>query len=233
MTVFGGLRVPGELLAEEYALDLLSRYFRRDEQGYAYSGAMFDTYPADPAAAAPGPADMADVVTDSDLIALSMLGIRVTGHEALAITRYHTERIRELLGRIPASACIRSSTSAALLAQGGPAWDLWDLLRGIRDRTKDARLGAVAAGKLLARKRPALIPIEDSAIAEVFRRRAPDRDEGWWHDVRTAMQDDQPKANGVPLWEYLTGLRRSAHLDHLPVLRVLDIIAWMHARSAA
>jgi hypothetical protein len=54
----------------------------------------------------------------------------------------------------------------------------------------------VAAGKLLARKRPALIPIEDSAIAEVFRREAPDRDERWWDDVRTAMQDDEPKANG-------------------------------------
>ncbi len=95
------------------------------------------------------------------------------------------------------------------------------------------RLGAVAAGKLLARKRPALIPIEDSAIAEVFRRKAPDRDEGWWDDVRTARQDDEPKANGAPLRDYLTGLRGAAHLDHLPVLRVLDIIAWMHVRSAA
>ena len=40
-------------------------------------------------------------MTDSDLIALSMLGIRVTGHEALAITRYHGQDIRELMGRIP------------------------------------------------------------------------------------------------------------------------------------
>jgi len=37
---------------------------------------------------------------------------------------------------------------------GGPAWALSDLLRGVRDRTKDARLGAMAAGNLLARKRP-------------------------------------------------------------------------------
>ena len=66
-----------------------------------------------------------------------------------------------------------------------------DLLRGVRDRTKDARLGAVAAGKLLARKRPALVPIEDSAIAEAFRRKAPDRDEGWRDDVRTAMQETE------------------------------------------
>jgi len=62
---------------------------------------MFDAYPADPAVAEPGPADAADVVTDSDLIALSMLGIRVTGHEALAITRYHGQDICELMRRIP------------------------------------------------------------------------------------------------------------------------------------
>jgi len=54
-------------------------------------------------------------------------------------------------------------------------------------------------GMPVAGVRPALIPIEDSAIAEVFRRKAPDRDEGWWDDVRTAMQDDEPKANGAPL----------------------------------
>ena len=52
----------------------------------------------------------------------------------------------------------------ALLAQGGPAWALCDLLRGVRDRTKDARLGAVAAGKLLARKRPRLIPVWDHVV---------------------------------------------------------------------
>jgi len=47
------------------------------------------------------------------------------------------------------------------------------------------------------------------------------------------MQDDEPKANGAPFRDYLTGLRGAAHLDHLPVLRVLGIIAWMHVRSAA
>ena len=61
---------------------------------------------------------MGHVVTGSDLIALSMLGIRVTGHEAPAITRYHSQDIRKLLGRIPADASIRSSTTVALLARG-------------------------------------------------------------------------------------------------------------------
>lgn len=233
MTMFGGLRIPDELLVEEYALGLLERYFRRDERGYVYSGALFDTYPSDPVTAVAEPADTANVVTDSDLIALSMLGIRVTGQEALTITHYRAKEIRELLGSIPVDCCIISNASAALLVRGSPAWLLWNLLREVRDRTKDARLGAVAAGKLLARKRPALIPIEDSATSQVFGRKAPDRDETWWDDVRTAMCDDLPKANGVPLYDYLVRLRGTAHQNHLSALRVLDIISWMHARSGA
>lgn len=229
MARFGSLWVPDELLAEEYALDLLGRYFRRDEDGYMYSGAVFDTYPADPASGSAAPADTANVVTSSDLVALSLLGIRVTGYEALIITQYRTQEIENLLDSIPAHACIDEEASAALLARGGPAWMLWELLYEIKDRTKETRFGAVAAGKLLARKRPGLIPIEDSRIAGVFRRKAPDRDESWWDDVRAAALDSQPTANGTTLWGYLASLRSEARVDHLAVLRVLDIIGWMHA----
>src|ERR1022692_121386 len=84
--------------------------------------------------------------------------------------------------------------------------------------------------RCLARKRPDLIPIEDSQIAGVFRRKAPDRDEHWWDDVRTVALDTQLTASGTTLWGHLARLRGEAGADHLPVLRVLDIIGWMHAR---
>jgi len=111
------------------------------------------------------------VVTGSDLVALSLLGIRVTGYEALIITQYRAQEIENLLGSIPAHACIDEEASTARLARGGPAWTLWELLYEIKDRTRETRFGAVAVGKLLARKRPGLIPIEDSRIAGVFRRK--------------------------------------------------------------
>jgi hypothetical protein len=82
----------------------------------------------------------------------------------------------------------------------------------------------VAASKLLARKRPDLIPIEDSQIARVFRRKAPDRDEHWWDDVRTAALDTHLTANGTTLWASLALLRDKASAAHLPILRVLDIL---------
>jgi hypothetical protein len=166
----------------------------------------------------------------SHLVALSLLGIRVTGYEALTITQYRVQEIGGLLGGIPADARIEEDASAVLLTRDGPAWQLWKLLYEIKDRTREARFGAVAAGKLLARKRPGLIPSEDSQIAAEFRRKAPDRDERWWDDVRTAALDTQLAANGTTLWGYLAHLRDEAGADHLPVLRVLDIIGWMHAR---
>jgi hypothetical protein len=233
MATVGGLQIPDELLVRTYALELLRKYFRRDEHGYVYSGAVFDTYPTDPACGARDVADTANQVNDSDLVALSLLGIHVTGYAALAITQYHAPRIRELLSAIPADARIETKDSEALLARGAPAWRLWELLRDIQVRASDSRFGAVAAGKLLARKRPGLIPIEDSKVACVFGRPAPDRDERWWDDVRTAMLDRHVTANGTTFLEYLDSFRDAAGLGHLPLLRVLDIIGWMHATEAS
>ncbi|HET9896339.1 MAG TPA: DUF6308 family protein [Streptosporangiaceae bacterium] len=230
MTQFGGLNVPDLLLQEEYARALLRDYFRRDSDGYVYSGAMFDVYPADAASGNVTPPGATSSITDSDLIALSMLGIRVTGYEALIITHDRHQEIQSLLADVPPDVGIEDEASARLLARGESAWKLWKLLRDIKDRTKEARFGAVAAGKLLARKRPDLIPIEDSQIAAVFSRKPPDRDERWWDDVRSAALDPKPVASGTTLWRYLARIRDQEKKDHLPVLRVLDIIGWMHVR---
>jgi len=232
MAMFGKLYVPDALLVQKYALDLLAKYFQREGGGYVYSGAAFDTYPVRPAAVIGSRGDTGNTITDSDLVALSLLGIRVTGYEALVIRQHQAREIGNLLRSIPADARIDDEGSDALLVRGGPAWTLWELLYQIKDRTKEARFGAVAAGKLLARKRPGLIPIEDRLIASVFRRQAPDRDQNWWDDVRSAALAAQPAANGTTLWRYLADIRHEASVDHLQILRVLDIIGWMHARRS-
>jgi hypothetical protein len=229
--MFGRLWVPEELLDETYARGLLRDYFRRDDGGWVYSGAMFDTYPAEPATAAASQPAAANAITDSDIVALSMLGIRATGYEALIITRYTTREIEALLAKIRADALIDEDESAGLLSPDGPAWKLWELLRDVKDRTKDARFGTVAAGKILARKRPGLVPIGDSRIAAVFRRPPPDRDERWWDDVRSASLYPRKTAAGTTLWRYLDRIKDEENLAHLPTLRVLDIIGWMHARQ--
>lgn len=50
----------------------------------------------------------------------------------------------------------------------------------------------------------------------------------WWDDVRSAAIDPQRAANGMTLWEYLADLDAALNPTRLPVLRVLDILGWMH-----
>jgi hypothetical protein len=67
MAQVGGLWLPDVLLNEDYARGLIHDYFRRDSAGYVYSGAMFDTYPVDPASGITAPPGPPDEITDSDL----------------------------------------------------------------------------------------------------------------------------------------------------------------------
>ena len=233
MARFGGLEFPDELLDRAYALRLLGEYLARDAEGYVYSGAASDTYPYAAASKPPSPGNAAtgaavNAVTDTDLVALSLLGIRVTGYQALSITGPLAGKIGNLLGKIPPQARIEDNAAGAFLARRGPAWKLWELLRDVTDRTRNKRLGPVAAGKLLARKRPDLIPISDSHTSRAFSRPGPALDVRWWDDVRSAALDPRRAANGMTLWNYLADLCAAGEVTHLPILRVLDILGWMH-----
>jgi hypothetical protein len=233
MARFGELEFPDELLDRQSALKLIGEYFAEDAEGYVYSGAAFDTYARATGSQQPctGHAELpaaVNAVTDSDLIALSLLGIRVTGYQALSITGRLAGKIGDRLAQIPPQARIESEDASVLLARGGPAWQLWELLRDVTDRRTGKRLGPVAAGKLLARKRPGLIPISDSHTRNAFSRPAPALDVSWWDAVWSAALDQRRSADGMTLWEYLAGLRAPAEVPHLPILRVLDILGWMH-----
>jgi hypothetical protein len=109
-----------------------------------------------------------------------------------------------------------------LIADNGPAWKLWDLLRWIKPRPQDRNhLGPVAAGKLLARKRPLLIPVYDSHVKRVLSR--PWNDQTWWSDLRCQLTKD-----GALVSE-LEAVRARAGAGHLSLLRTFDIMCWMFA----
>ena len=132
------------------------------KNGYMYSGAVFDTYPADPASGIAGPVGTTSVITDSNLVALSLLGIHVTGYEALIITQYRSKEIKRLLGSISAHARIDDEQAPRCPLAAGRHGRCGSCYTRSRAGQKEARFGAVAAGKLLARKRSGLIPAEDS-----------------------------------------------------------------------
>jgi len=173
---------------------------------------MFDTYPADPASGITVSGETANVITGSDLVTLSLLGIRVTGYEALIITQYRAQEIGNLLGSIPAHASIDDETSAALLARTGPAWTLWELLYQIKDRTKNIRFGAVSAATPDHRRssRP-----PDNRIGR--HHRAPPRQKSW---SRRPNHHAQLVGPSPRTRSYVHDRIRPCFSSHSPVLRV-------------
>src|SRR5699024_10431972 len=106
----------------------------------------------------------------------------------------------------------------SLLAPGSPADLLWSRLRELH------RFGPTTTSKLMARKRPRLIPVYDSVIRRAFQMNGSGAQWTFWHESLTAHDRS--------LHEYLLSLRAEAGLaDDISALRVLDIVVWMHYRD--
>ncbi|MEU9135411.1 DUF6308 family protein [Streptomyces sp. NPDC048404] len=105
---------------------------------------------------------------------------------------------------------------AADLADGSPAHTAWHLLRG------QPGIGWVTAGKLLARKRPRLMPVSDQVVRCVL-----GHPKSFWLDLHAALRSDNRS-----LHHELLALRQLAELpEAVSVLRICDVVLWMHHRT--
>jgi hypothetical protein len=213
------INIPGELRDEEYATQLVRRYLATDRAGRArYSGAYFERLG--------GGGDRPQIAfkfTAEDLLAVSMLSVRIDGHHALHVLHYQARELNALLAAIPPDTKLADPHAEGLIAEDGPAQALWEAIRDIRPRPEDDRIGPVAAGKLLTRKRPHLIPVYDSRVKKVLSR--PRTDRTWWHDLRTQLINDQD------LVRQLKSVSASAEAGHMSLLRVFDVMCWMFSRG--
>jgi hypothetical protein len=211
------IEVPEEL-DEDHAVGLVQKYLEKDDAGrFRYSGACFERLG--------GGGDRPEVayhVTADDLLAVSMLSVRVIRYYALDVLVYESREISRLLAQIPLDVTLADTGADKLIAEGGPAWELWELLHHIKPSFERSQLGPVAAGKLLARKRPQLIPVYDSYVERALKRT---RTHGtWWSDLHRQLTED------TVLISKLEAVRTRAGADaaHLSLLRIFDIMCWMH-----
>ena len=94
-----------------------------------------------------------------------------------------------------------------------PAWDLWRALSELPG------LGPTTVSKLMARKRPHLIPIFDSVINAIVLGGSG----VLWSPLHTALT-----ADNRALQKRLLRVRAAAGLDEaVSALRVFDVLAWM------
>ena len=125
--------------------------------------------------------------TAEDLLAVTMLSVWIEGYHALRSSATRPAAQRAARSDPPNVAL--QDPGPALIAKDGPAWKLWDTICDIEPRPESNRIGPVAAGKLLARKRPDLLPVYDSRIKKVLKR--PRVDNRWWHDLHDQLINDQ------------------------------------------
>ncbi|MFI1211132.1 DUF6308 family protein [Streptomyces sp. NPDC020802] len=201
------------LVTSDRAVSDLRLYFGTGGQAGAvpFTGSRFECL----AGGGDRPA-VANAVTADDLIAVQTLSVRVPVRAALDLLEGDLgAEVGGLLSRVPLGLDM-AEAEAADLADGSPAHTAWQLL------CDQPGIGWVTAGKLLARKRPRLLPVYDQVVRCVLGRPA-----SFWLDLHTALRlDDQA------LHHELTALRRSAGLPAtVSALRVCDVVLWMRHRT--
>ncbi|MFJ8733460.1 DUF6308 family protein [Streptomyces bauhiniae] len=193
-------------LGSEDAVGNLREYFGL-EGGAAYTGARFEHLG--------GGGDrvgVADVVTAEDLVAVQMLSVSMPERVSLDLLEGDLgQQMSKLLREIPRELDM-AAAEAAELERGSAAEWAWDLLNAQHG------VGWVKAGKLLARKRPRLLPVYDRVVRCVL-----GSPSSFWLDLHSAL-----RADGHALHHELLDLRERAGLPKtVSALRVCDIVLWM------
>lgn len=185
-----------ELVAEYYSPTKISwPTLRREESPFA--GELFDGFGD----------NNPEKFTGDDLVAASLLDVRF-GPVAVSRLVIGGEANELLLDEsLPTDVPLWGEVD---VAKGSPAWRLWDLLTGIPD------VGPTRASKLLARKRPHLLPILDSVIKEHLDLKSGDS----WALLKQVLADEEIRLQLDSLAPANVSARPST-------LRLLDVVTWM------
>lgn len=204
------IKLPTSLVhaTDDLAAAVLSAYYRPLSGSDAgYTGGQFDSF--DPSGSRS--ASMYTFTAD-DLVAVTLLSVQVPSRAAIQILVSQRRRFETLLEMIGPDRDLASEASVAE-QDFRPAWDLWRALAELPG------LGPTTVSKLMARKRPHLIPIYDSVIdATVLGHSGI-----LWGPMHSAL-----RGGDWALHHRLVRIRTQAGLDEsISALRVFDVIAWM------
>jgi hypothetical protein len=187
-------------------VDHLKAYFAPG----AYTGQWFETF-----AGGGDRAERQERITVEDLYAVEALNVQVpfaVGRELLdgQLGRDVGAHLRE----IPTDVELGCHGAGELVADNAHADQAWRLLNNRNEKTG---IGWVIAGKLLARKRPKLIPVYDSIVSCQF---------GAPKHVWMKLHDRLAENDGA-LRTALATVRTTAGVeDKVSVLRALDVVLW-------
>jgi hypothetical protein len=215
MSTAGGLSLTPSLVegADDRARAVLQAYFTPvSGRNVGFTGGAFDTF--DPSGTRSA---SANTFTADDLVAVTLLSVDVPGRAGLEILDRQRRRYELLLEDIGPDRDLVEIESVS--SDRFPPRKLWNALRELPG------LGPTTVSKLMARKRPRLIPIFDSVIQTHLLR----GEYTQWVPLHAALRADRNRLHG-----HLLTLRHQAGLDErITALRILDVLAWMDGRGWA
>ncbi|MGW4481038.1 DUF6308 family protein [Rhodococcus triatomae] len=207
------VRLPKVLRGEDdaAAVDVLHEYFTRRlvKTGYLRTGALWDTF--DPSGRRE--ADR-DVVTADDLVAVTLLSVKIPAQGALILLGDKRAELSSLLREV--------GEDRDLAGESDPLTEESPVSRLEAALTEIHGIGRTTATKLVARKRPRLFPIYDRVIGLQMGTTTSHTE-----PIRVALRE-----NDGELHRRLAGLRAKAGLDEsVPALRILGVLAWMQGKK--
>lgn len=127
-------------------------------------------------------------ITASDLVALSMIGTPVPAAAAAWLLSDDGQWLTaEILADIPDDATLQRCQPLTILRLA----DLFHLLRNptsqLPTRRRGRALGQASATRILAAKRPGLVPIDDQGIRKQL---GYSKDESWWLRWKNILDDE-------------------------------------------
>jgi hypothetical protein len=194
---------------------VVSEYFSRrlsSGSGPYYLGSLFERFGGG------GDREQTrDEITTDDLIAVAMLGVVVPPRSALRMLDSDGQRISKLLRMIPCGVDLVEAGTQDI-GEDSPAWELWGLMSTYEG------LGDADISKILARKRPRLLPVQDPSVDEML-----GHEGDYWAALRHYLRLDNRRP---AIW--LRDVRAAAGIgEDVSEIRVFDILVWMSTRASA
>jgi hypothetical protein len=194
---------------------VVSEYFSRrlpSGSGPYYIGSLFERFGGG------GDNELTrDEITTDDLIAVSMLGVVVPPRAALQMLDSDGHRISKLLRMIPCGVDLVEAGTQDI-GEDSPAWELWSLI------STYPGLGDADTSKILARKRPRLLPVQDPIVDQML-----GHEGDYWAALRHYLRLDNRRP---AIW--LRDVRRASGIgEDVSEIRVFDILVWMSSRTKA
>ncbi len=141
-----------------------------------------------------------------------MLSVQIRGRVAIELLERRNERLSELLTHIPVNTPLVDLEPDEL-------GDDWPVRAAYRELMNIDGVGETTATKLLARKRPHLVPILDSVVT----RELSVVNGQYWRPLHDWLRADDRAQHGR-----LMRIRDAAGVgSDISVLRLFDVLAWM------